>query len=243
MAQFGLIGKNIDYSFSRAHFGEKFKALGLDHTYENVDLQSAEELAQFIKQPVPFKGLNVTIPFKTAVIPYLDELDPVAEAIGAVNTIKITESGRKIGYNTDHFGFQKALEPFLPLKDRSALILGTGGAAAAIVHTLANLDFRIQFVSREASDAALSYEQVSRYVILDHLLIVNCTPLGTHPNTDRSPEIPYEFITENHLLFDLVYNPEVTTFMKKGARLGATTTNGYQMLVGQAEKAWEIWNS
>ncbi|WP_435577653.1 shikimate dehydrogenase family protein [Gilvibacter sp.] len=243
MARFGLIGKNIDYSFSRGYFGDKFKALGLDHTYENVDLQSTEELAVFFKQPLPFQGLNVTIPYKAAVIPYLDELDSVAEAIGAVNTIKITADGRRIGYNTDHYGFLKALEPFLPLEDRSALILGTGGAAAAIVHTLANLDFRIQFVSREASDSALSYEQVSRYVILDHLLIVNCTPLGTHPHTEQSPTIPYDFITNNHLLFDLVYNPEVTTFMKNGAKLGAATTNGYQMLVGQAEKAWEIWNS
>lgn len=243
MARFGLIGKNIDYSFSRGYFKEKFQNLRLDHTYENVDLPSEANLEHFFANMPDFKGLNVTIPYKSAVIPFLDELDPVAESIGAVNTIKITADNRRIGFNTDHHGFVKALEPFLPLEDRSALILGTGGAAAAIVHALANLDFRIQFVSREASETALSYEQVNRYVILDHLLIVNCTPLGTFPKVEAHPDIPYDFLSNNHLLFDLVYNPEETTFMRLGAERGARVTNGYKMLVGQAEKAWEIWNS
>lgn len=242
MAQFGLIGKNIDYSFSRGYFQEQFNILNLKHTYDNIDLQSTDELEGFLRGPLRYKGLNVTIPYKTKIIPFLDELDPVAKAIGAVNTIKIDNHGRKIGYNTDHYGFLKALEPSLPLQDRSALILGTGGASAAIAHTLAHLDFRIQFVSRKASAIALSYQQVSRYVISDHLLIVNCTPLGTYPNTALSPDIPYDFVTKSHLLFDLVYNPEVTTFMKKGAAFGARTSNGYHMLIGQAEKAWEIWN-
>ena len=187
--------------------------------------------------------MNVTIPYKAAVIPYLDALSDQAMAIGAVNTIKVEADGSLTGHNTDHHGFLKALEPFLPLQDRSALILGTGGASAAIAHVLANLDFRIQYVSRSEKDKALTYEQVSKYVILDHLLIVNCTPLGTYPDVDKSPAIPYKELTENHLLFDLVYNPELTTFMKNGLAYKARVSNGYQMLVHQAEKAWKIWNS
>lgn len=243
MAKFGLIGKDIDYSFSRGYFEDKFSTLGMDHSYSNVDLVDRRELEQFFAKPIPFKGLNVTIPYKTAVIPFLDSIDPEARQIGAVNTIKIKPDGSLAGYNTDHFGFQKALEAFLPLKDRSALILGTGGASAAVAHVLANLDFRIQFVSRTANENTLTYPQVSRYVLLDHLLIVNCTPLGTYPNIEQAPELPYDFLTPNHLLFDLVYNPEFTQFLKHGLSKNTRVTNGYQMLVHQAEKAWEIWNS
>lgn len=243
MAKFGLIGKNIDYSFSRAYFTQKFAQLELEHTYSNIDLPSEDSLEDFMNGQPDFLGMNVTIPYKTAVIPFLDALNSDAQEIGAVNTIKITEQGKKLGYNTDHYGFLKALEPFLPLQDRSALILGTGGASAAIAHVLANLDFRIQYVSRQAGPNAISYQQVDKYVILDHLLIVNCTPLGTHPNTEKAPDIPYNQLTGNHLLFDLVYNPEKTQFMKLGMQEGAQVSNGYQMLVHQAEKAWEIWNS
>lgn len=243
MADFGLIGKQIDYSFSRGYFKDKFSDLELDHSYSNIDLPDEASLAAFMQTEISYKGLNVTIPYKTSVISFLDALDADAAAIGAVNTIKITSDGHKFGFNTDHYGFLKALEPFLPLRDRSALILGTGGASAAVAHVLANLDFRIQYVSRHAGENSIRYEQVDKYVLLDHLLIVNCTPLGTYPDIEQAPVLPYKYLTQDHLLFDLVYNPELTQFMKHGLQQGGRVSNGYQMLVHQAEKAWEIWNS
>lgn len=240
MARYGLIGKNIDYSFSRKYFGEKFAALGLDHTYENFDLTDETALQEFLKDLPDVQGLNVTIPYKTSVMQYLDRIDPTASAIGAVNTIAIAADGSTTGYNTDHIGFARALWPFLPLKQPSVLILGSGGASRAVIYALDQLGIRSRVVSRK-SGSELNYEQLDSRVIEAHSLLVNCTPLGTYPNTDRCPPIPYDLLDQDHLLFDLVYNPENTRFMELGAQRGARTTNGFSMLVEQAEAAWHIW--
>ncbi|MCG2419553.1 shikimate dehydrogenase [Aequorivita sp. F47161] len=243
MAKFGLIGKNIDYSFSRKHFSEKFEKEKLPHTYENFDIETIEFFPKIIAETEALKGLNVTIPYKQEIIRFLDNLNEEAEKIGAVNTIKISEDKKLTGYNTDHFGFQKALEVFLPLQQKTALILGTGGASKAIAYALGNLGFHYKFVSRKSGSNTLKYSELNETIIENHLLIVNCTPLGTFPNRAECPGIPYQFLTKNHLLFDLIYNPTETEFLKRGRLQGAQTSNGLKMLVLQAEKAWEIWNS
>ncbi len=243
MAKFGLIGKNIGYSFSKTFFSEKFERENLPHSYENFDIPSIKNFPQIIAETLNLKGLNVTIPYKEEVIQFLDILDIEAEKIGAVNTIKITEDKNLIGFNTDYFGFQKSLENFLPLQHKTALILGTGGASKAIAYTLGNLGFEYKFVSRSAASNILDYSALNKSIIENHLLIINCTPLGTFPNITDCPPIPYQFITKNHLLFDLIYNPTETEFIKRGKIQGAKTSNGLKMLELQAEKAWEIWNS
>ena len=243
MFKFGLIGKNIDYSFSKKFFLEKFEKENLPHTYENFDISSIEKFSEIINKTPNLKGLNVTIPYKEKVIPFLDSLNPDAEKIGAVNTIKFSESGKLIGYNTDHYGFQKSLEPFLPLQQKTVLILGTGGASKAIAYALQNLNFDFRFVSRKKGSKTLNYSSLDKLFIENNLLIINSTPLGTFPNIDDCPPLPYQFLTKNHLLFDLIYNPAETEFLKRGKLHGAKTTNGLRMLELQAEKAWEIWNS
>lgn len=242
MRKFGLIGRNIDYSFSRGYFREKFKNLGINDTYENFDIEDISEFPEILLKNPELKGLNVTIPYKEEIIPYLDETDPVAQKIGAVNTVKIHESGKLIGYNTDYFGFRIALEDFLPLKQKTALILGTGGASKAIAYTLEEMDFDYKFVSRTSSKTAITYSDLDEEIIKNHYLIVNCTPLGTFPNIAAFPNIPYEFLTTGHLLFDLIYNPHKTTFLKKGNAAGAKISNGLKMLEIQAEKSWTLWN-
>ncbi|MFS4456620.1 shikimate dehydrogenase family protein [Maribacter sp. 2304DJ31-5] len=240
--RFGLIGKNISYSFSRGYFGKKFKDLNLDHcSYENFDLESIQEFDNLIKDTDNLKGLNVTIPYKEEIIPYLDELEKSAKKIGAVNAIKI--KGRQlIGYNTDAHGFQKSLEPHLKEHHKKALILGTGGASKAIAFVLDNLGISYRFVSRSGKNNGFTYEELNEEILTEHLLIINCSPLGTYPNINEKPDIPYTSITKKHLLFDLIYNPEKTTFLKFGEQQGATICNGLRMLELQAEKAWEIWN-
>ncbi|MCB0466722.1 MAG: shikimate dehydrogenase [Aequorivita sp.] len=243
MSKFGLIGKNIGYSFSKKFFSEKFEKENLFHTYENFDIPSIEVFPKIISENPNLKGLNVTIPYKEEVIKFLNNLDGTAQKIGAVNTIKISETGKLTGFNTDFYGFQKSLEIFLPLKKKTALILGTGGASKAIAYALENLGFNFKFVGRRENSNTIKYESLNKSIIEKHLLIVNCTPLGTFPNIHEYPAIPYGFITENHLLFDLIYNPVETEFLKQGKTKGAKTTNGLRMLELQAEKAWEIWNS
>jgi len=243
MSKFGLIGKNIDYSFSKSYFTEKFKAENLDHAYENFDISNISEFHNIIAQNLDLKGLNVTIPYKEEVIPFLDEMDNTAQNIGAVNTVKVLPNNQLKGFNTDYWGFQKALEEFLPLERKTALILGTGGASKSIAYALRAMNFEIKFVSRKANKKVLSYSQLNQEVIEHHLLIVNCTPLGTFPNIKDHPSIPYEYIGSNHLLFDLIYNPSETEFLRRGKLKGAKTSNGLTMLKFQAEKAWEIWNS
>lgn len=245
MLKFGLIGKNISYSFSKDYFSKKFKLEGINNTcYVNFDIQQIEELQSILKSEKNLKGLNVTIPYKEAIIPYLDKLNKKAKKIGAVNTIKITKNGRLIGYNTDCYGFKKSLKPFLKPMHKRALILGTGGASKAIAFTLKELNIDFQFVSRNPSKKGfLTYKSLTEGIIDTHLIIINCTPLGTFPNIDDHPAIPYSAISKNHILYDLIYNPEETLFLKKGKTKNAITINGSAMLKFQAKKAWEIWNS
>ncbi|RIV69821.1 shikimate dehydrogenase family protein [Flagellimonas aequoris] len=240
--RFGLLGRNISYSFSQGYFTQKFKDLGLNgYSYENFDIQRIEELESVLSQS-HIKGLNVTIPYKEEVIPFLDELDAKAGKIGAVNTIKITEKGLK-GFNTDAYGFQKSLEPFLKSHHTKALILGTGGASKAVRFVLDELGIANTYVSRHKKASQFSYDELDREVIEGHTLIINCTPLGTYPNIAEKPNIPYQFLNKDHLLYDLIYNPEKTTFLALGEASGASICNGLQMLKLQAEKAWEIWNT
>lgn len=243
MSKFGLIGKNIGYSFSKTYFTEKFIRESVNHTYENFDIPSIAAFPKIISEKSNLKGLSVTIPYKEQIIPLLDQLDTEAQNIGAVNTIKISENKKTKGYNTDYFGFQKSLEMFLPIQEKTALILGTGGASKAIAYTLEKLGFEYKFVSRTKTSENLCYDELDEKIIQNHFLIINCTPLGTYPNITNCPTIPYQFLSTYHLLFDLIYNPTETAFLKRGKLQGATTSNGLKMLEFQAEKAWEIWNS
>ena len=241
--RFGLLGKNIDYSFSRSYFSEKFTSEKLiNHTYENFDLPSLNSFDQLLENQSPLCGLNVTIPYKKEVIPFLDHLSEEAKAIGAVNTVVWNREGQKIGHNTDHVGFRKAVEEKIETVPKKALILGTGGASGAVRYALESLNCQITFGSRTSTKNRLTYTDLNRELITDHHLIVNTTPLGTFPNINEAPPLPYEYLNSNHLLFDLIYNPSETLFMKKAKLQGAQTINGYQMLVYQAEKSWELWN-
>ena len=243
---FGLIGKNIAYSFSRNYFNEKFKRLGLeDFTYENFDLNEIEELESVVIPRLDeIGGLNVTIPYKEKVISYLDELDPEAESIGAVNTIRVLPDGRLRGYNTDAYGFEFSLTRHMRKEHKAGLILGTGGASKAVAFVFEKLGLPYLFVSRSSSGGdSLNYDQLNKEVVENHKVIVNCTPLGTFPDTDRKPEIPYDFVGPEHLLFDLIYNPSKTAFLLEGEHRGAIILNGSEMLQKQADRAWEIWNS
>ncbi len=241
--QFGLIGKSISYSFSKKYFTQKFKDEKLEgHFYENFDLSEIELFPTLIQQNPNLKGLNVTIPYKESVVPFLDKMSKKAKAIGAVNTIKITKKGKLKGYNTDHYGFKKALEPLLKKHHTKALILGTGGASKAIAYALKQLGIVYTFVSRKEDATALSYDEITEDLFDEYGIIINCTPLGTSPNTEEFPDIPYDFFTPDHIAFDLIYNPEETLFLQKAKQHGAVTKNGMDMLIFQAEKAWEIWN-
>ncbi len=241
--KFGLLGKNIAYSFSKGYFSSKFSDLGLSNcSYENFDIEDISEFTEIIENTTNISGLNVTIPYKQAIIPYLNELEASAKAIGAVNTIKISPSGLK-GYNTDAYGFQKSIEPYLKNHHKKALILGTGGASKAVAHILKKLNIDYKFVSRTAKNNGFTYENLNQRIIEDFTIIINCSPLGTFPNITEKPQIPYTFISKNHLLFDLIYNPEKTAFLAQGEANGATILNGLRMLELQAEKAWEIWNA
>ncbi len=241
--KFGLIGKDISYSFSRGYFAEKFKLLGLgNHSYVNFDLPEIEVFEKLLSDNPEVKGLNVTIPYKEAIIPYMTKLDAKAEKIGAVNTIKVNKNGLT-GYNTDFYGFQKSIEPFLKKHHKKALILGTGGASKAIAFVFEELNIPYKLVSRNPKKNQLSYQELDKAILDEFTILVNCTPLGTHPNVNQKPDIPYIYLKENHLLFDLIYNPEKTAFLLEGESRGASICNGHRMLELQAEKAWEIWNS
>jgi shikimate dehydrogenase len=243
--KFGLVGKNISYSFSQKYFTEKFKQLGLNsYNFKNYDILEVEEFPFILYQrEEDFRGLSVTIPYKESVIKYLDELKGDALKIGAVNAIKITEDNRLVGYNTDVYGFQKSIEPLLKDHHKKALILGTGGASKAIAFALEILGIEYTFVSRNVADNSMLYSLLTEQIITENTVIVNCTPLGTHPDIENAPNIPYNFITDKHLLFDLIYNPLETKFLIEGKKRGAIIKNGLEMLELQAEKSWEIWNS
>ena len=241
---FGLVGKEISYSFSRGYFAEKFKKLSLDnHQYVNFDLPEISPLGAIIQaKEQGLKGLNVTIPYKQEVQQFLTALDKDAEEIGAVNTIKLNADGTVVGYNTDVYGFQKSIEPLLASHHTKALILGTGGASKAVAYAFKKLGIAYKFVSRTAKNDGFSYEDLNEEILKSYKVIVNCSPVGTSPDVHLKPDIPYEYLSKNHLLYDLIYNPSETAFLKFGKQKGAAIKNGYQMLELQAEKSWEIWN-
>lgn len=243
-ALFALVGKNISYSFSKGYFTNKFKELNSENEYINFDIQDIKELPKKIKEyKKVLKGLNVTIPYKLEVFNYLDKIDKKALKIGAVNTIKITKKGKLKGFNTDVYGFKKSLQPLLKKHHKKALILGTGGASKAVAYALDKLEIQYKFVSRNPEGKKqISYQQLTQETINNHHLIINCTPLGTHPNINVCPDISYENLTDKHLLYDLIYNPSETTFLRKGKEKGASIKNGLEMLEQQAEKAWRIWS-
>jgi len=247
MRRYGLLGYPLTHSFSKRFFTEKFKEEDTDATYENFEIDTVEKFPEVVKSNPEVVGFNVTIPYKEQVIRFLDELNDSAQQIGAVNTIKVKRSGENVylkGFNTDTYGFETSLSPLLKDYHNKALILGTGGASKALKYVLENLG--IDYISasiEELQENEIRYEDIDKQLIKERLLIINATPLGTYPKVDTFPIIPYEFITKKHLLFDLVYNPEVTQFMAKGLERGATVKNGYEMLLNQALKSYEIWNS
>ncbi|NKI27683.1 shikimate dehydrogenase [Arenibacter sp. 6A1] len=241
--RFGLIGKNISYSFSKGYFTNKFSKMGLDtHSYENFDLEEITEFTNLLKDNNNIVGFNVTIPYKEQIMPLLTKIQPEAQKIGAVNTIKVI-GNNTYGYNTDAHGFQQSIAPHLKAHHSKALILGTGGASKAVAHVFAELGIRYKFVSRNPAEGQLQYRDLNRDIMDNYSVIVNCTPLGTFPNIEDKPTIPYSLITEKHLLYDLIYNPEKTAFLLAGEAQGAQICNGANMLELQAEKAWSIWNS
>lgn len=238
--KFGLIGKDISYSFSKNYFTLKFKKLGLnDYEYVNFDLKSIDEFKDLISKEL--KGLNVTIPYKESIINFLDEIDDEAKLIGAVNTIKIDKRGRLTGFNTDVYGFEESLKPKLKKSHKKALVLGTGGASKAVCYVLDKLKIDYLLVSRSPEKTQISYTDLNRSLLEKYTIIINCTPLGTYPKVEEYPKIPYDCITKKHLLYDLIYNPEKTQFLKEGEKRGADISNGLKMLELQAEKSWKIW--
>ena len=239
--KYGLIGKDIGYSFSRNYFGNKFstKEEFSNLTYENFDIDSISKIQEIFKID-NLVGLNVTIPYKKEVIPYLDELSDTAKVIGAVNTICF-KNDIKIGHNTDVIGFKKALKNILSKKPKKAIILGTGGASRAIEYVLKSEGIDIVYVSRKPINNQIHYKDLNNKIMEECELIINCTPLGTFPKINDAPDIPYEFLSSNNCLFDLIYNPEKTKFMKNGIKMGAKVTNGYNMLIQQAEASWKLW--
>jgi shikimate dehydrogenase len=243
MRRYGLIGRTLKHSFSQTYFTGKFKASGIeDAVYENFELPTIEVFSTLLIAHPDLKGLNVTIPYKEDVLPFLSSMNEVVKKIGACNCIKITGENLA-GFNTDVVGFRQSLEPKLKPHHKKALVLGTGGAAKAIWYVLDELGIDYKKVSRGKTGADLTYEEITPQVLDEHLLIVNTTPLGMYPNTDAAPVLPYEAISANHFLFDIVYNPEKTAFLEKGESQGAQTCNGYEMLIGQAEESWRIWTS
>ncbi len=240
---FGLIGKSLEHSFSKSYFETKFKSLHLnDHTYTNFPLNDIQDFLPFIKTNLQLNGFNVTIPYKESIILFLNELSEEAKEIGAVNCIKIND-GKLIGYNTDVYGFSQSIKPFLDANHERALILGTGGASKAVAFALKKIGVEICFVSslQKQKPNTFHYSEINSAVMNAFKCIVNTTPLGTFPNIDECPNIPYEFISPEHLIYDLVYNPEQTLFLKKAKEHGAIIVNGLSMLQLQAEKSWEIW--
>lgn len=249
MKTFGLIGFPLGHSFSRRFFEEKFSVEKLsDYEYVNFELKDISEFPSIFKHKDNICGLNCTIPYKQQIIPFLDEMDDVATKIGAVNTIKINRNGGQVklkGFNTDVIGFEQSLSLMLGTVRPRAMVLGTGGASKAVIYVLAKMGIDYVQVSRTASPTKgyITYSDIEESLMDDCKLIINTTPLGTFPKVDGAPDIPYQYLTSKHFLFDLVYNPEVTTFLKKGLEHGASIKNGSEMLKGQAIAAWNIWNS
>jgi len=241
---YGLLGKNISYSYSKKYFFKKFQELELDnHTYINFDIKSSLELTNFINSKAKkLNGFNVTTPYKEIILPHLDSITKKATIIGAVNVVKLVK-GKLVGYNTDVYGFKKTLKPLLKKHHKRALILGTGGASKAIAYALEKCGLKVCFVSRTKKGKHIfSYKSLSEIIIKKYTVIVNTTPLGTFPKIDQYPNIPYQYVNDKHLLFDLIYNPNETLFLKKAKSQGAKISNGLKKLKFQADKTWEIWN-
>ena len=242
--RFGLIGKSLAHSFSKDFFSDFFLKNKVDGIYENLEFEGEEELRVFFDSEIRnFRGLNVTIPYKKAVLPFIDEIDDAALKIGAVNTIKRIGS-KTIGFNTDAYGFQQSIKPFLTNKHEKALVLGTGGASKAIEYTLQKLGIEVLFISRLESDLGhvFTYEEMNKYMIDACKLIVNCTPVGMFPNENQEIKLPYHCLSSDHLVIDLIYNPTKTKFLENAERNGAQILNGSSMLKEQAMKSWKIWN-
>lgn len=237
---FGLIGYPLAHSFSKKYFTNKFEKEQITNAnYQLFPIKTINELPSILNKHPNLKGLNVTIPYKETVIPLLHEIDASA-AFGAVNTIKI-EDRKLVGYNTDVFGFEQAIAPFSAHISK-ALVLGTGGASKAVCHVLKQKSITSQLVSRTPGKDKITYHELTANIIKNYQLIVNTTPLGTFPNENTFPDIPYHYLNGQHVLIDLVYNPPITTFLRKGAEQGCLIKNGLEMLQLQAEKSWEIWN-
>jgi shikimate dehydrogenase len=243
MKLFGLIGYPLSHSFSKKYFTDKFQQEGIDDSrYELFPIEKIDDISSLLDENLDLTGLNVTIPYKEQVIPYLHELSPAVQSIGACNCIHVV-NGRLVGYNTDVIGFQKTLEPQLREHHTKALVLGTGGAAKAVHHVLKLKGIEYIEVSRSARGEVISYDQIDEELMCSHTLIINTTPLGMYPHVDAAPNIPYAFLGRQHYLYDLVYNPNPTLFLKNGIDKGATVENGSEMLRIQAEESWKIWNA
>ena len=244
MKKYGLIGFPLKHSFSRQFFNNKFESEGIDAEYVNFEIPDLKEFKNIVADNKELCGLNVTIPYKEQIIPYLDGLENAKE-IEAVNVIKFDRSKGKlslIGYNSDIMGFQDSIEPILKEHHTKALILGTGGASKAVFHGLKNLGVESKFVSRTKEKGDFTYSDLTPEIMEEYTIIVNTTPIGMYPNDNEAPEIPYKMLTNRHLLYDLLYNPNITRFMVYGKEQGATVKNGLEMLLLQAFHAWEIWN-
>lgn len=245
MDKYGLIGYPLGHSFSVTYFNEKFVNEDIDACYINFEIPHIEDLPEILASNLELRGLNVTIPYKEKVIDYLDDLSPEARAIGAVNVIRVSHKGNNIvlkGYNSDVIGFTRSIEPMLEKCHKKALILGTGGASKAIDFGLKSLGLETIFVSRSKKKGCITYEDVTPEMMKDYNVIVNCTPLGMYPNVDTCPNLPYEAMDSHTILYDLIYNPDETLFMKRGAKYGANTKNGLEMLLLQAFASWEFWH-
>jgi len=243
--QFGLIGKSLSHSFSKAYFEKKFSDLKLhNYNYQNFEIAEISQVLNVFNTQ-SLKGINVTNPYKEEIIPYLNSLSREALEMGAVNCIKFVNE-KTIGYNTDYYGFAQSIKPFLEAQHNKALILGTGGASKAVAYALKKIGVEVYFVTSSSTKKHTNiffYSELNTHIFNAFKLIVNTTPVGLFPNVNEAPKIPYEYITANHLCYDLIYNPKETLFLKYAKQQGALVVNGYSMLQLQAEKSWEIWNS
>ena len=245
MDKYGLIGFPLGHSFSIVYFNEKFQSEGIDAVYENFEIETIEQLKIVLDTNPELRGLNVTIPYKQEVMKFLHEISPEAQVVGAVNVIRIERKGSKSvlkGFNSDVIGFQQSIEPILESHHKKALILGMGGAAKAVDYVLKKMGLETLYVSRNKAEGAILYDEVDEKIIKDYPVIVNCTPVGMYPNIEECPRLPYHAMDSHTLLYDLLYNPDETMFMKKGTQYGAMVKNGLEMLLLQAFASWEFWH-
>ena len=246
MEKYGLIGYPLGHSFSISYFNQKFSDEGIDAKYENFEIPSIDILPEILDSNPELKGLNVTIPYKEKVMQFLDHISPEAQAIGAVNVIRVMHEGKDTilkGYNSDVIGFTQSISPMIDTKwHKKALVLGTGGASKAISYGLRSLGLDTVYVSRYERPGTIQYDKITPEVIHEYNVVVNCTPVGMYPHTDECPQLPYEAMDSHTILYDLIYNPDETLFMKRGRERGADVKNGLEMLLLQAFASWEFWH-